>query len=484
MGQMGSTIVKQAAFRGNIGMSRFDITPPPGIYSRMWGAARNDTASGIHRPLAGTALTFSSVGGSNLLVLVSLDLGWWRTAEEEWFVRGHVLKELRLGSDQLLIALSHTHSGPSMSLTHAGRPGGAFIEPYLKKLRSSIVSAVETARNSAGLASLAWATGTCKLAGNRIYSSHVSRRPVVGYNPSVAADDNLLVGRITTHSGKTAATIVNYACHPTTLGPANRLISPDYVGAMRELVEDCTDGAPCLFMQGASGELAPMQQYTDDTSIADQNGRVLGHAAMSTLDSMLPHNADYCFSDVIESGATLGVWRYASAKTSEHLEATQISVDLPIKATGPLALPLKSKVDFEAIVVHERLERSHQLRQLVLNQNALSMPVWSWRLGDSLLVGAPAECFSDFQIKLRARHQDKSVAIVTNANGYFGYIPSLSYYRDESYEVQVSLFAAGCLEKLTEAVDRIISTGSHASANGGAPRPHFPMHDTAVTNRS
>src|SRR5690606_13777212 len=38
------------------GISTGDITPPVGIYHRMWGAALHDRAEGIHRPLTATAL--------------------------------------------------------------------------------------------------------------------------------------------------------------------------------------------------------------------------------------------------------------------------------------------------------------------------------------------------------------------------------------------------------------------------------------------
>jgi hypothetical protein len=36
------------AFSGMIGIAREEITPPSGIYARNWGAARTDTAKGIH----------------------------------------------------------------------------------------------------------------------------------------------------------------------------------------------------------------------------------------------------------------------------------------------------------------------------------------------------------------------------------------------------------------------------------------------------
>src|SRR5258707_1706048 len=37
-----------------------DITPPVGIYHRMWGAARHDRAMGVHRPLRATVAVFES----------------------------------------------------------------------------------------------------------------------------------------------------------------------------------------------------------------------------------------------------------------------------------------------------------------------------------------------------------------------------------------------------------------------------------------
>src|SRR4051812_37167032 len=42
--------------RCQAGVSRGDITPPVGIYHRMWGAAMHDRATGVHRPLLATLL--------------------------------------------------------------------------------------------------------------------------------------------------------------------------------------------------------------------------------------------------------------------------------------------------------------------------------------------------------------------------------------------------------------------------------------------
>ena len=42
--------------RCRVGIAGGDITPPVGIYHRMWGAATHDRATAVHRPLLATLL--------------------------------------------------------------------------------------------------------------------------------------------------------------------------------------------------------------------------------------------------------------------------------------------------------------------------------------------------------------------------------------------------------------------------------------------
>ena len=100
---------------------------------------------------------------------------------------------------------------------------------------------------------------------------------------------------------------------------------------MRELVESQTDGAPCLFLQGASGELAPAEQYVADTCVADRHGRCVGFAAMSALESMNPPGCKLTYAGVVESGAPLGVWNRQHASVSDRIDAKMIDVELDLK---------------------------------------------------------------------------------------------------------------------------------------------------------
>src|SRR5262249_55364032 len=142
------------------------------------------------------------------------------------------------------------------------------------------------------------------------------QRVVCGYNPDGDPDDTLLVGRITDATGQVRGTLVNYACHPTTLAWENEAISPDYLGAMRETIEQVT-GAPALFLQGNGGELAPRYQYVADPAVADRHGRELAFAALATLSGMEPSGTQLSYVGTVESGAPLAAWRHEPNESSQ-----------------------------------------------------------------------------------------------------------------------------------------------------------------------
>src|SRR5262249_12913161 len=82
---------------------------------------------------------------------------------------------------------------------------------------------------------------------NRNRHTHLADKPV---------DKELLVLRVDDTTGKPIAHAVNFAAHPTMLPASLLKFSADYPGAMADLVEKET-GAPCLFLQGAAGDLSP-----------------------------------------------------------------------------------------------------------------------------------------------------------------------------------------------------------------------------------
>src|SRR5207237_2347796 len=141
-----------------------------------------------------------------------------------------------------------------------------------------------------------------------------------------------------------------------------RSISPDDVGAARELGEAET-GAPLVFLQGASGELAPREQYTGDLEVADRNGRVLGRAVLATLEAMLPPGTQLAYDGIEESGAPLALWRREPAQAPGDLAVASTEVEVELK---PSSVREETAGRWQSLPEHvrgERLERLQRLRR-------------------------------------------------------------------------------------------------------------------------
>ena len=449
MSDDAKTRLRHPEFHGQIGVASRDITPPVGIYSRTWGSAAHDRAEGVHRPLVATCMVLRNLSGSTEFVLITMDaLVFWPLAADE--IRSAVQSQFGLQPQQVIFHPSHSHSAPFLAARHTDRPGGELIKPYLAKIRGICCELVGAARSAAREAVLTWAYGRCSLAFNRDAVDAATGRDICGLNLDEKADDTVLVGRACDMAGTVIATIVNYACHPVSLGGANRLLSPDYVGAMRELVQKETGGAPCMFLHGASGDMTPRRSYEPNVEAAEQNGRELGYAALSTLASMFPPGKQLSYVGIEESGTPLGVWRL-TPKTEMSSELTSQVVTSQLQVRD---LPTRTEIEAKLAVATERyaierLERALGQRDIVGDGDVSDFQFTVWRLGDAFVVSTPAEPYSRFQVAVRARFPDTTVAVMNLSDGTTTYLPKATSFGRDVYQVRVALFEKGSLDQVT-----------------------------------
>src|SRR6185436_12680642 len=404
-----------------------DITPPVGIYHRMWGAAKHERATGVHRPLRATVAVFGAAdahpsSSETQQILLALDHCVLGAVEHDQLVT-HVAEASGQPKETVLVVFSHTHGAGLMGLERASLPGGDLIPPYLQSVARRAAELVNECLTRLAPACIVYGQGRCNLAAHRDFFDGEQKQFVCGFNPGGPADDTVLLARVTDERGQLMATVVNYACHPTTLAWENTLISPDYVGAMREVVEQAT-GAPCLFLQGASGELGPREGYVGDTAVADRNGRQLGFAALSALAALPAAGTHFRYAGPVVSGATLGAWAHEGlpAKEMEHKRLWQLwrwREPLPFRPGQPKAEQVETdlkqfQADEEAAraagdnqraadcrAMAERKRRLlHRLSQLPAG-DAFPLQVVLWRMGDAFWLGVQGESYSLLQTELR-----------------------------------------------------------------------------------
>src|SRR5262249_52414995 len=146
------------------GIARGDVTPPMGIYHRMWGAATHDRATGVHRPLTATAMVFQAAQANpqgdaeQILVAVDHCLLWAREMEA---LLDLAARTSGVPRERIAVTFSHTHASGLMGLERKDFPGGELIAWYLDLLGARIGDLIVQARKSAGPVNITYGTGRC-----------------------------------------------------------------------------------------------------------------------------------------------------------------------------------------------------------------------------------------------------------------------------------------------------------------------------------
>lgn len=447
--------VPSSLTRTFLGIARADITPPVGISSNPWGKSTNAQSTGIHRPLTATAVAIRSANGV-IRYIIALDIGWIGCYECDVVkFRSRVAAELSIEIDDLLVNLSQTHKGPPFCIHEALREGKEYVPEFIEQTISSVISSCRDAVRAIQEVDITWAYGKCDL--GTVRDLPVGDQIVVGYNPELTPDDTLVVGRVTTLSGANLATFVNYGCHPTSVGWGSDLISPDYVGRAREVVEEAT-GAPMVFLLGACGNVAPKIQYASDVSVADKNGEMLGYATLATLAGMLPPATEYRFTEVIISGSNLGGWNAVSVQPNSVITTKKVLAKLQHKELLDEAQLRKLWAPSTAseTFLNFRVRKQFQMRiDYVQGDGTVLHPIWLWRLGDAVVVAHCGEAYLEMAQELRSRNPGLILLFLdmTNGPGYI-YVPTKIAYEQNTYQSQQSLLAPGGFEEMLEIIDR------------------------------
>ena len=456
------------------GIARVDITPSLPIdlvgYSR-----RVAPATEVRAPLTATALVLDSPEAR--IAILAADVAFLLPADANR-LRAEIGTDIGTPADHVLINVSHTHAGP---MTHEGgiKIGGrqrerseaelAFIEEFPRRLRQVAVSAgrhLEPVRIAGG-------TGTFDLAVNR-REKNAEGRVILGWNPNKPVDRDVGVMRIDRLDGSTLAVVVNFACHPVVVGPEDAAVNPDFPGPMRALVEQVT-GATCLFLQGACGNILPLQGFFDHSGPEVDFGRKLGVEVLHVLDGLSPieHRLER-----IDYGSVTPIVLHRQValdpQPTQELRATGVTVHLPLKP-----LPTVADLEAERDGYRDHLDRAEAdgadqvtlnpieyhlnwaedaLEQIREGEVACEVPafVQALRIGDTVIATMPGEAFSELALQVKQRSGATTTLFAGYANGVLTYLPAAAEYPDGGYECDYAHHSYGLVEQIAPESERIL----------------------------
>ncbi|MGQ9684347.1 MAG: neutral/alkaline non-lysosomal ceramidase N-terminal domain-containing protein, partial [Anaerolineae bacterium] len=239
-----------------VGAGKADITPAVGTPLSGFIFRENKPSTEIESPLWVRVMCLRQ--GDALYWLVGLDL-----LAVSATLRDVLLEALAqafgqlFAPDRCVLAATHTHSAPPV----APLEGEADVDPaYVALLQERVVQAAQQALDSQQVAAL-WCSEVAVpsltynrrsvLADGRVVMAAVPDAPVMRRGP---VDDRLTLLAWQDSGQRTLAAAVHWACHGVALN--TQAISGDIPGLIAASVEAVL-GAPCVYLQGATGDVNP-----------------------------------------------------------------------------------------------------------------------------------------------------------------------------------------------------------------------------------
>ncbi len=456
--------MEAGGFRAGVG--RVEITPPLSAPHASWGAQVHVLPDGAEAALWATVLVVTDSGGETAafadldLVIVS--------REESDAIRVAVAHAVSIAPTAVRLSVTHNHAGPPPSAWDWAAEGGDALRGYYAQLSAYVAGAARLAVRGLRPARIGVGAGASRVARNRRETAP-DGRTVTGVDPVGPIEPLVQVTRIDDRAGEPVAAIVGYTMHPTALGPSNRLVSPDWPGHMKRAVETLT-GAPCLFAQGATGDIGPGEiGYTDDVRAVRRLGAAVGaEAARVWLETRLP-TVTYRHSRIWESGAPLGVWEAVPDEGPEPAVRTlACEVPLPVAALPPLA---EAEADVRDAVGHldalvRRGAPAAEVEAATFVAKRANMTLFRvrtfggretfpvalhlLRIGPAVFAGAECEPFHEIGTAIRARSPFPHTWFGGYTGGWFGYVPTPEEYPRGGYEVYTSPYTPDAAAALVE----------------------------------
>ncbi len=421
-----------------------DITPPLGVH--LAGHFVHRPADEIHDPITARALVLDD--GSTRVALVGTDL----VGIPEQLVaetRALITDQTGIPPEATMIWATHTHAGPELGDLRRSPQDPRYNKLLPRMLAGAVVAASHSTRDIT--ARLAMGTED-RISFNRRYRMRdgtIQTNPGVG-NPAVAAVDGPIdpdVGVLLLDcDGRSAAALVNFACHLDVIGSGNHSYSADFPHFMHEAL-GAVYGPDfhSIFANGACGNLNHINVFATRRQGGFDHARLMGRTLAGEV-----LKADFIAEPIELTPISCTAERVELKLRSfsdEEIAGFRSDLDDPEFASSRM-----SSGNF----ARGRAERALAIVASGITSQRVEVQVI--RLGDLALIAIPGEYFVEFGVELKERSPAAATFVIELANGSIGYIPTRAAFEGGAYEGSSARFDAAAGETLAAAALRILAS--------------------------
>ena len=281
-------------------------------------------------------------------------------------------------------------------------------------------------------------------------------RTILGWNPDGFVDDSVPTVRIDALDGSAIATLVGFGCHPVVIGPDVPAIGSDFVGPLRRRVE-AVRGGVAIFLQGAAGNVLPLEGFFDASGPEVMFGERLGLEAAHAIADADPRVMRI---ERLDFGSVTPISLYrrrvSAEQPSQALAVARKVVRLPLLAPpsgsemraelaereADLAARIsagESRVTTNPIRYHiSWLRRTLDVAASGGLPSDIEGEIWAARLGDCAIVGTPGEIFGEIGAAVRGASPAAVTIFAGYCGGVLGYVATPEEYPFGGYEPAIS----------------------------------------------
>lgn len=385
-----------------MGFAQTDITPEKPV--EMVGFYREDNISrGIQHPLSAQVSVWHCAEETCCLITID-SIGFMKHLANG--LRDRIGQVIGIPREKVMLCFSHTHAAPDADREPA----------YYEMVCRCLEDAAHKALQQMHLVTIGWGNGEAEIGCNRRTecSSIDSRAGILKVCDAESGALRLLLVRLTAH------------CN--VLKSDNYLISPDYFGAVRDLLQE-TYHCPVMLVQGAAGNVAPKYYCSKNRPADASDGRfVCSHTALedmaqAVLDAVKP------VIGRIQTGETASVKMYSR----------QISLwsEVPYYERGlQIAEEAERECGIDGTLWLAEVKRLLD-RGIYAQEDVTEVQYFS--LGKGCLCGVPNEIMTEFALEVSEMLDNPCFYFNGYTNGCTGYFPTEAEFDKGGYEVYWSM---------------------------------------------